>query len=76
MLSCDDIRDLGAAYPDGDLPWRTRLGIRVHLLLCGPCRDTVRRIRSLRRLLAGLPRLAPPTPVRARTGREFGSPLP
>ena len=75
MLTCNDIRDLGPDYPDGELRPGTRLGILLHLLLCGPCRIYIRQIRDLRRLLAGLPALTPPGPARSQAHRLFRNPL-
>ena len=54
MLSCRDVTRLISESMDGSLPVGTRIGVRLHLLVCRFCaryerqlrliRDTVRRI--------------------------------
>lgn len=52
MLKCRDVPQQTTSLLAGQLDWRQRLALRLHLLICGHCR---RYVRQLRRLLAGLP---------------------
>jgi len=37
MLSCKEITSLVSQSLDGDLPFRQRLGVRLHLWMCSLC---------------------------------------
>ena len=67
MLSCRQVTSLASDYLDGALPRRTRIGIRLHLLMCWMCRRYLRQLeltsKVLRRLAGGEP-VEPPVPVR------------
>ncbi len=57
MLSCKEVSLLLSRSCDQDLPWRTRLAIRLHLLYCRGCARFARQLRFLR---AAARRLAQP----------------
>jgi hypothetical protein len=39
---------------DNDLPRATRLGLRLHFILCAPCRHFARQLRGLKQAAARL----------------------
>lgn len=45
MLSCKDVTQRAGAWTDGELSWRERLAVRLHLLLCSLCRRFLRQYR-------------------------------
>ena len=47
MTQCDLWRDNLKAYADGELPFRTRLAVRLHLLRCGECRREINEMTDL-----------------------------
>ena len=49
--TCRDMSELATGYMEGSLPWRLRLGVWVHLRLCGMCRAYYDQLAKLRRLL-------------------------
>ena len=65
MLRCREVTELVGADAVARAPWRTRLAVRLHLLMCRHCRAYV---RSLRQLAATARRLAmadaPPSDTR------------
>ena len=56
MLKCRDVATLASDYIDGDLPWRNRLAVRMHLMMCDAC---TRYVRQLRHVIAVLKRVRP-----------------
>ena len=38
MLSCKEVTERAGDWTDGQLSWRERLAMRLHLLLCAFCR--------------------------------------
>ena len=68
MLSCRQVTSLASDYLDGALPRRTRIGIRLHLLMCWMCRRYLRQLeltkKVLRSLAGGDEPVEPPAPVR------------
>lgn len=57
MLKCREIHRLGDDYVDGTLPWRVRLSVQLHTLLCVHCR---RYLRQLAALLKAFPHVHAP----------------
>lgn len=56
MLTCRELAHRHASdYLDGQLGWRARLGVRVHLAICGHCRRFVAQLRKVRLLLRDKP---------------------
>jgi len=51
MLKCRELVVEADALLDGDLGWRRRLALRLHLFLCVDCR---RYVRQLKLMLAAL----------------------
>lgn len=45
MLSCKDVTQRAGDWTDGQLSWRERLAVRLHLLLCALCRRFLRQYR-------------------------------
>jgi predicted anti-sigma-YlaC factor YlaD len=60
MLSCKELTELATAYLEGDLTWRERTGVQVHLWMCRHCRIYVDQMRKVIGLLRRLP--AEPVP--------------
>ncbi|MEX2660682.1 MAG: zf-HC2 domain-containing protein [Vicinamibacterales bacterium] len=56
MLNCKEITQRASDFLDGTLPWRDRLEVRLHLMMCRFCREYLRQmnlvVRTLRRLPA------------------------
>jgi anti-sigma factor ChrR (cupin superfamily) len=52
VLKCSDIPGLADAYIDREAPLARRVGIAVHLGMCGHCRTYVDSLRITRRLIA------------------------
>ena len=65
MLKCREVSEMVGADAVARAPWRTRVAVRLHLLMCRHCRAYV---RSLRQLAATARRLAmaesPPSDAR------------
>ena len=38
MLSCKDISELSDEYLDGELPFKRKLSVKLHLAICKNCR--------------------------------------
>jgi len=47
MLSCREANRLASEALDRRLPLRSRIGLRMHLLLCSACRAAARQMRLL-----------------------------
>jgi hypothetical protein len=58
MLKCRELVVEADALLDGDLGWRRRLALRLHLFLCVDCR---RYLRQLKLMLAALAHSRPAT---------------
>jgi predicted anti-sigma-YlaC factor YlaD len=61
VLTCRDVPDRASAYIDGELDRRTRLSMRLHLLVCSMCRAYLDQLHKTRRLL-GAGRMPEPPP--------------
>jgi len=61
MLSCQDVGRLTSDYLNRDLPWRRRLAIRVHLLMCEGCTRYVAQMRATLQLLRTMGKESSPT---------------
>ena len=48
MLSCKEVCYIVSESLDGKLPWRERLRVRFHLLMCKACQRMVRQMELLR----------------------------
>ncbi len=76
MLSCRDLTEHATDYMEGALPVRTRLAVRLHLILCAMCRAYLLQLRRTSALLRGRALPAPPPEVEgrivARAKREPG----
>jgi hypothetical protein len=53
LLGCRAVAEILSSGQRGALPARTKLGLRLHLLLCGWCRKYRARLRCLSRILRG-----------------------
>jgi len=51
MLSCKEATRLASEALDRPLPLRSRLGLRMHLLMCSGCRAVSRQLGALQQLL-------------------------
>ncbi|MFU8820909.1 MAG: zf-HC2 domain-containing protein [Gammaproteobacteria bacterium] len=47
MLTCREVTRHASDYLDRELPWRRRLAVRLHLLMCTKCRRLVHHLRQL-----------------------------
>lgn len=71
MIDCRRTTELASDYLDHALPWRQRVAIRLHLLICEGCRRYLRQMTAIRSALRGLGD-APPVAVRgAITGHRL-----
>jgi len=52
MPTCRDMSELVTDYMEGAVPLRTRISMRVHLMLCDACRAYFDQMRRTVRLLA------------------------
>ena len=54
MLNCREITERASDFIDARLPWRVRMEVRLHLMMCRFCREYVRQmtlvVGALRRL--------------------------
>ena len=48
MLSCKEVCYIVSESQDGQLPWRERLRVRAHLLMCKACQRMVWQMEFLR----------------------------
>jgi predicted anti-sigma-YlaC factor YlaD len=55
MLNCREITERTSDFLDATLPWRVRLQLRLHLMMCRFCREYVRQMALLTRTLRRLP---------------------
>ncbi|MBI1731508.1 MAG: zf-HC2 domain-containing protein [Gammaproteobacteria bacterium] len=55
MLSCKETSAWANDLIDGVLPWRRRIGLRLHLFLCEHCRRYYRQLSAVAVALRGLP---------------------
>ena len=52
MLSCHDLAHHHASdYIDGQLSWRDRFRVRLHLLICVHCRHFIHQLKLVRKVL-------------------------
>jgi len=58
MLTCKEATRLISESLDRDLPFRRRLGLRIHLVLCRLCRRYARQLFFLQTLLRNYGRTA------------------
>jgi len=50
MISCKEAAELAQRELDETLPFRTRLALRFHVLMCSLCRTFIRQLAAIRRL--------------------------
>jgi anti-sigma factor ChrR (cupin superfamily) len=55
MLKCREVAERASAFADGELPWRERMAMRLHLAMCGPCRRYVAQMLQTIGLAAAAP---------------------
>ena len=48
MLSCKDVSHAVSESLDEKLPWRKRLSVKTHLLMCTACQQIARQLELLR----------------------------
>lgn len=61
MLSCREVGGLSSDYLNRDLPWRRRLAVRLHLLMCEGCARYYRQMKATLALLRTIGGHAGPT---------------
>lgn len=52
MLSCKEVTELASRRQDGALPLRTRVAMRLHLMVCKMCTRYVAQLGFIRRVMA------------------------
>jgi len=52
MLRCKDIANHSGDYLDHRLPFNRRLGVWLHIMMCGHCRRYLRYLKTLTTLLS------------------------
>lgn len=60
MLNCRDVTERASDFLDAAVPFRVGLQVRLHLLMCRFCREYVRQMELVVRVLRQLPRDEPP----------------
>jgi predicted anti-sigma-YlaC factor YlaD len=60
MLNCREISEHASDFLDAALPFRVRLQMWLHLLMCHICREYVRQMALVVRTLRRLPTSQPP----------------
>lgn len=63
MLNCREVSELASPYLDGELSWRERTAMRMHLLMCHHCRRFMRQWSGLIRAIPSMHRKASPEEV-------------
>lgn len=72
MLSCKEVSKLVSQSLDAELPFRKRVGVRIHLMMCRACARFLKQLRFLRqasRLFEEKfndPELQPPLPAETK----------
>ena len=54
-LHCHEATELASDAVDRPLSTSERWGLRLHILICGPCRQLIRHLRVMRRLARSVP---------------------
>lgn len=52
---CEEASELASAALDRKLTTSERLALRMHTLVCKPCRHLVRQLRALREMMLAIP---------------------
>ncbi len=47
MISCKELEENASRYLDGNLSFRRRLSIKLHLFICKNCRRYIRQLYSV-----------------------------
>ena len=63
MLNCREVSERASDFLDAALPYRERLQVRLHLLMCRICREYVRQMTLVVRTLRRLPRVGAPAEI-------------
>lgn len=66
VLTCRDVAAHATDYMEGALPVRTRLAVRLHLVLCRMCRTYLDQLRRTAGLLRGRGLAGPPAEIEGR----------
>lgn len=45
MFSCKDIHDRASQFVDGETTMLTKVGVLMHILMCGKCRLFIKQLR-------------------------------
>ena len=64
MLTCKDVSKLVSESLEHDLPFRQRIGVRFHLMMCSLCRKYQRQTLLLRELFHRMARSEEDQPSR------------
>ncbi len=63
MLKCREVSELASTYLDGELPWRARMAVKMHLLMCHHCRRFMRQWSGMIRAIPFMHRQASPEEI-------------
>ncbi|MEQ9394709.1 peroxidase-related enzyme [Haliea sp.] len=63
MLNCREVSHKASLYLEGELPWRERVAMRMHLMMCNNCRRFVQQLSELIRAIPFMHRQASPEEV-------------
>jgi predicted anti-sigma-YlaC factor YlaD len=63
MLNCREVSERASDFLDTTLPWSVRLQMRVHLMMCGACREYVGQMALVVGALRRLPRNEPSSAI-------------
>ena len=71
MLTCKELTELLTDYLEGRLPFRDRMGLHFHLMMCRHCRAYVRQTKVTLKTLGKLPPEPMPDAVREQLLAHF-----
>jgi predicted anti-sigma-YlaC factor YlaD len=71
MLNCREITERASDFVDHTLPWRGRLQVRMHLMMCRFCREYIRQMALVARALRKLPGHGPSPEVQKELLSRF-----
>ncbi len=63
MLNCREVSHNASRYLEGEMPWRERVAMKMHLMMCNNCRRFVQQLSGLIRAIPFMHRQASPEEV-------------
>lgn len=71
MLTCREMTELCTEFEEGTLSWADWMQFRMHLMMCGACREYVRQMKLTSELLGQRPVDALPQETRTELADMF-----